>query len=35
LDVQLAGTTANELLKFDGGSGLWKNSLVIDGGSID
>ena len=35
LDVQLTGTAADDLLKYDGGSGLWKNNAVIDGGSID
>ena len=35
LDVELTTPAANELLKYEGGTGLWKNSLVIDGGSID
>ena len=35
LDVQLTATQANDLLKYDGGTGLWKNTLIIDGGSID
>ena len=35
LDVELAGTAADDLLKYDGSSGLWKNNHIIDGGSID
>ena len=35
LDVELTGTAADDLLVYEGSSGLWKNSDVIDGGSID
>ena len=35
LDVELTGTAADDLLKYDGDTGLWKNNDVIDGGSID
>ena len=35
LDVELTGTAADDLLVYEGASGLWKNNNVIDGGSID
>ena len=35
LDVELTGTAADDLLVYEGTSGLWKNNAVIDGGSID
>ena len=35
LDVELTGTAADDLLKYEGSTGLWKNNAVIDGGSID
>ena len=35
LDVELTGTAADDLLVYEGASGLWKNNAVIDGGSID
>ena len=46
LDVEIGGAAspfstarttlgANDLLRFDGVAGLWRNTLIIDGGSID